>query len=186
MRVLLCVASATVALSGCGPTIVVARTPAAATRVDYDVRLRVGVRAGEQGDERTSGGQGARASAEANSRATASVNAPRSGGPSSETGVLVDPRIVGEHCAGVTVDETGETRNGRALGMGLLQVYAQPEADLFVDEQPQGSTPLIAVGVDAGPRDVRLRNLAIAYDCTFRLRVLPGIRYAVGLDAKPR
>ena len=94
-------------------------------------------------------------------------------------------RAIGEICEGVTVDMTGETRSGRALGMGLLQVYARPGAELLVDEAPQGETPLIAVGVDAGPRDVRLRNAPLGYDCTFRLRVLPGTRYSILLDVKP-
>ena len=87
-------------------------------------------------------------------------------------------------CDGLTVDEAGETRSGRQLGMGLLQVYARPGAQLLVDRRYQGETPLIAVGVDAGPRDVRLRNADLGYDCTFRLRVLPGVRYSLLLDVK--
>ncbi len=87
-------------------------------------------------------------------------------------------------CDGLTVDEAGETRSGRQLGMGLLQVYARPGAQLLVDRRYQGETPLIAVGVDAGPRDVRLTNAELGYDCTFRLRVLPGVRYSLLLDVK--
>ena len=157
-------------LLGCGGSVVIhnnnaapaASTAAAAstptpTRVDYSMRLRV------QGQATHGGGLNVR-----------------------EDGVREEVSEVGlgDICEGVTVDEAGETLSGRRLGMGLLQVYARPGAELIVDELHQGETPLIAVGVDAGPRDVRLRNVELGYDCTFRLRVLPGVRYSLLLDVK--
>lgn len=161
---------------GCGGSVVIHNnqtqtTPAASSdraqrgnaeparaRVDYSMRVRV------QGGERST--EGAASSSSASSE------------------VVVVGEEGSDACEGLTVDEAGETLSGRRLGMGLLQVYARPGAELIVDRLHQGETPLIAVGVDAGPRDVRLRNVDLGYDCTFRLRVLPGVRYSLLLDVK--
>jgi hypothetical protein len=85
-------------------------------------------------------------------------------------------------CPGLTIHPAGGTRSGRALGMALLAVHARPGAELLVDGAFQGRTPLTAVGVDAGPRDVTLRNTTIGYECTVRIRAVPGERYAFQLD----
>lgn len=104
------------------------------------------------------------------------------GGGSTGEGVAIVEGLEGEGCPGLSIHGAGETRRGRALGASILQVYARPDAELLVDGQLRGQTPLVAVGVDAGPRDLRLRNMALGYDCTVRLRALPGERYSVLLD----
>jgi hypothetical protein len=87
-------------------------------------------------------------------------------------------------CPGVSVQDAGETRSGRALGMALLQVAARPWVDLVVDGVAQGRTPLIAVGVEAGPRELRLVGGARGYDCTMRLHAIGGRRYAISVDTE--
>lgn len=89
-------------------------------------------------------------------------------------------------CPGVSVQDAGETRSGRALGMAILQVAARPWVDLLVDGVSQGRTPLVAVGVEAGPRELRLVGGAPGYDCTMRLHAIGGRRYAISVDTEVR
>lgn len=79
----------------------------------------------------------------------------------------------------------GGSRSGRALGMALIHLHARPGAELWVDGAFQGEAPLTAVGVDAGPRNVTLRNPALGYECTVGLRAVPGERYGFQLDLDP-
>jgi hypothetical protein len=85
-------------------------------------------------------------------------------------------------CPGVIVQPGVESRSGRALGQAILQVYARPDAEVRVDGISRGQTPLVALGVEAGPRDIELRNDTFGYACTFRLSALPGGRYSIQLD----
>ncbi|MBI2894534.1 MAG: PEGA domain-containing protein [Deltaproteobacteria bacterium] len=85
-------------------------------------------------------------------------------------------------CPGLSVEDAGETRSGRALAMALLQVSARPWVDLAVDGVAQGRTPLVAVGVEAGPREITLTHPG--YACTFRLHAHAGRRYSISADVE--
>jgi len=87
-------------------------------------------------------------------------------------------------CPGVSVQDAGETRSGRALGMAILQVAARPWVDVVVDGRPEGRTPLVAVGVEAGPREIRIVAAELGYDCTMRLHAQGGRRYAISVDTE--
>ena len=109
------------------------------------------------------------------------ADGPSASGATSGAGAMI-VGAPGGGCPGLTVHPAGFTRAGRALGMALVAVHARPGAELLVDGRLQGETPLTAVGVDAGPRDITLRNAPLSYECTVRLRAVPGERYAFQLD----
>ena len=87
-------------------------------------------------------------------------------------------------CAGASLEVVGDTRDGRALGLALLQISARPWIELFVDDAPRGRTPQVAVSLEAGPRDLRFAQPELGYDCTMRLHVHAGLRYAITVDAE--
>jgi hypothetical protein len=68
--------------------------------------------------------------------------------------------------------------------MAILQVAARPWVDLLVDGVREGRTPLVAVGVEAGPRELRLVAPEVGYDCTMRLHAQGGRRYAISVDTE--
>lgn len=112
--------------------------------------------------------------------ANVQVGGPVAGGGGA--GPVLVPAAAG--CPGVLVQDAGETRSGRALGMAILQVAARPSVELLVDGVHEGRTPLIAVGVDAGPRELRLVAPEVGYDCTMRLHAQGGRRYAISVDTE--
>jgi hypothetical protein len=89
-------------------------------------------------------------------------------------------------CPGASVEVVDQDRDGRALGLALLQLSARPWVDLYVDRALIGRTPQNAVILEPGPRDLRLVEGELGYDCTLRLHVHAGLRYAIAVDAEPR
>jgi hypothetical protein len=107
----------------------------------------------------------------------------------SHTHVYSGPVVAGDsdeppECAGTSIEVVGETRDGRALGQALLQLSARPWVDVFVDRVPIGRSPVVAENLDAGPRELRFLEPELGYDCTMRLHVHAGLRYAIAVDAE--
>jgi hypothetical protein len=68
--------------------------------------------------------------------------------------------------------------------LGLLRINSRPWAQVFIDDKPAGTTPLLGVSVSAGQHTVRLVNQAFGMRKTFDVSVNDGesISQVVSLD----
>jgi len=99
--------------------------------------------------------------------------------------VLSDARSGFHRTSRVRV-EPGETSTlVVAVPDGALSVEAQPEAQVFVDGEPLGTTPLERVPVAAGVRKVVVRNGSLG-ERTYEVVVREGQHTALSVDLRPR
>jgi hypothetical protein len=70
------------------------------------------------------------------------------------------------------------------VALGTLRINSRPWSQVFIDNKPVGTTPLLNVSVSAGQHSVRLVNNVFGMRKTFDVSVAPGenVSHVVALD----